>query len=462
MQSQNGISGFDSHMHIDFNKTQQDMIDIRHPSRYDKSPLRHTNTTVQDHNLQTSMLKQEHDTDKESDNTPSTTNPNLQCPPDSPDSDSKKGKTSISTRRQEKPPYSYIALIVMAIQASPTKRSTLSEIYQFLQQRFPFFRGTYQGWKNSVRHNLSLNECFIKLPKGLGRPGKGHYWTIDPAAEFMFEEGSFRRRPRGFRRKCQALKPGFGMMNNMNPYGTSMMAQHYADMLPQVPSAMGMAMGSMAHGGTAPNFDGAMMMSSHYGGTTGPTGMSAQQQALSNASMFTSGYSAGGIGSMMAPMPDYGTTAPQHGTEPMSSVTSSMYAPTTNVAAVGTGCSTLPNGIVWATPQRYTSSLKQQSLSPSGSTGSQSMSPNMSDGSPSHPSPYGPPCGANGAHLHNTVNTGEPVDLALGGSRYGQMDVSRSLASITSMYATPKNFSTYGCAAPMTLNTAGFYDKSSM
>ncbi|XP_029663528.1 forkhead box protein E1-like [Formica exsecta] len=113
------------------------------------------------------------------------------------------------TRRQEKPPYSYIALIVMAIQSSPGKRLTLSEIYSFLQQRFPFFRGTYQGWKNSVRHNLSLNECFIKLPKGLGRPGKGHYWTIDPSTEYMFEEGSFRRRPRGFRRKCQALKPQY-------------------------------------------------------------------------------------------------------------------------------------------------------------------------------------------------------------------------------------------------------------
>ncbi len=43
-----------------------------------------------------------------------------------------------------------------------------------------------------MRHNLSLNECFIKLPKALGRPGKGHYWTIDPAQEYMFEEGSFR------------------------------------------------------------------------------------------------------------------------------------------------------------------------------------------------------------------------------------------------------------------------------
>uniref|UniRef100_A0A3Q4HH97 Forkhead box F2a n=2 Tax=Neolamprologus brichardi TaxID=32507 RepID=A0A3Q4HH97_NEOBR len=136
----------------------------------------------------------------------------------------KKGNSGL--RRPEKPPYSYIALIVMAIQSSPTKRLTLSEIYQFLQARFPFFRGSYQGWKNSVRHNLSLNECFIKLPKGLGRPGKGHYWTIDPGSEFMFEEGSFRRRPRGFRRKCQALKPMYRMMNGIG-FGASMLSQNF-------------------------------------------------------------------------------------------------------------------------------------------------------------------------------------------------------------------------------------------
>ncbi|XP_028328086.1 forkhead box protein F2-like [Gouania willdenowi] len=133
---------------------------------------------------------------------------------------------SSGMRRPEKPPYSYIALIVMAIQSSPTKRLTLSEIYQFLQTRFPFFRGSYQGWKNSVRHNLSLNECFIKLPKGLGRPGKGHYWTIDPGSEIMFEEGSYRRRPRGFRRKCQILKPSkYRMMNGIG-FG-SMLPQNF-------------------------------------------------------------------------------------------------------------------------------------------------------------------------------------------------------------------------------------------
>ncbi|XP_048867427.1 forkhead box protein F2-like [Brienomyrus brachyistius] len=135
-------------------------------------------------------------------------------------------KVTSGLRRPDKPPYSYIALIVMAIQSSPTRRLTLNEIYRFLQARFPFFRGSYQGWKNSVRHNLSLNECFIKLPKGLGRAGKGHYWTIDPASEFMFEEGSFRRRPRGFRGKCQALKPIYRMMNGIG-IGSSILPQSF-------------------------------------------------------------------------------------------------------------------------------------------------------------------------------------------------------------------------------------------
>uniref|UniRef100_UPI00398EC323 forkhead box protein F1-like n=1 Tax=Pristiophorus japonicus TaxID=55135 RepID=UPI00398EC323 len=130
-------------------------------------------------------------------------------------STTKTKKTNAGIWRPEKPPYSYIALIVMAIQSSPTKWLALSKIYQFLQRRFPFVRGSYQGWKNSVHHNLSLNECFIKLPKGLIRPDKGHYCTIDPASKFMFEEGSFRHRRRGFCRKCQALKPMYSMMNGL-------------------------------------------------------------------------------------------------------------------------------------------------------------------------------------------------------------------------------------------------------
>ena len=52
-------------------------------------------------------------------------------------------KNGSNARRSEKPPYSYIALIVMAIQQSQTKRMTLSEIYHYLQQKFSFFRGKF-------------------------------------------------------------------------------------------------------------------------------------------------------------------------------------------------------------------------------------------------------------------------------------------------------------------------------
>ena len=102
---------------------------------------------------------------------------------------------------QGKPPFSYIALIAMAIRDSPRNMATLAEINSYLSERFEFFRGPYTGWRNSIRHNLSLNECFIKVLRDPKRPwAKDNYWILNPNSEYTFADGVFSRR----RKKIQS------------------------------------------------------------------------------------------------------------------------------------------------------------------------------------------------------------------------------------------------------------------
>ncbi|KAI1284925.1 Forkhead box protein N2 [Halotydeus destructor] len=85
---------------------------------------------------------------------------------------------------QAKPPYSFSSLIFMAIESSPSKALPVKEIYSWIVDKFPHYRTAPSGWKNTVRHNLSLNKCFQKVDKAKDElsalAGKGSLWCIDP------------------------------------------------------------------------------------------------------------------------------------------------------------------------------------------------------------------------------------------------------------------------------------------
>ncbi|XP_068775624.1 forkhead box protein L2-like [Struthio camelus] len=131
----------------------------------------------------------------------------------------------------DKPAQSYIALISTAILSSPEKKLLLSDIYQWIMDNYPYFKNKEKSWRNSVRHNLSLNECFVKA--GRSDNGKGHFWAIHPANLEDFAKGDYHRRRA--RRRIRRMAVNLGYYPPYALYGLSCCAGRCCPCCPPAP-----------------------------------------------------------------------------------------------------------------------------------------------------------------------------------------------------------------------------------
>ncbi len=89
----------------------------------------------------------------------------------------------------KKPKATYMELIVQALLTNPAHKMELCDVYNHMMKNHAYYRTCTVTWKNTVRHNLSTMECFVKAGKG----SNGYYWGIHPACVKMLQSGDYRR-----------------------------------------------------------------------------------------------------------------------------------------------------------------------------------------------------------------------------------------------------------------------------
>lgn len=126
--------------------------------------------------------------------TPATRQPTSTQPPSN--------KPSVDLR---KPDISYIEMVAKAIMDSSDNSMLLGDIYQWIEDHYPYYKHTNNSWRSSIRHNLSVNECFVKAKRV--KNGRGFYWSIHSSCVDAFQNGDFDRRKA--RRQVQQCNRAF-------------------------------------------------------------------------------------------------------------------------------------------------------------------------------------------------------------------------------------------------------------
>ncbi|XP_048011317.1 forkhead box protein M1 isoform X4 [Megalobrama amblycephala] len=127
-----------------------------------------------------------------------------------------KGPEKEKDPQSERPPYSYMAMIQFAINSKNNRHMTLKEIYNWIEDHFPYFRNVAKpGWKNSIRHNLSLHDMFVRETSP---DGKISYWTIRPEANRCLTlDQVYKQQKRGPPEVKKAIPAAGGTERKMKP-----------------------------------------------------------------------------------------------------------------------------------------------------------------------------------------------------------------------------------------------------
>ncbi|KAI9283691.1 fork head domain-containing protein [Umbelopsis sp. AD052] len=144
-------------------------------------------------------------------------------------------------RSRRRPPFSYSSLIAQAILTTANKRMTLRDIYRWIMEKYPaLYNADDTGWQNTIRHNLSLNKCFKKVPKSEITPeenrGKGGFWTLDPEYMNQYTDGAFARgsiaNRRSMKNPSQPSKSGPGSDSEVSHIDALQYDTHHIDVDP--------------------------------------------------------------------------------------------------------------------------------------------------------------------------------------------------------------------------------------
>ncbi|CAO1434856.1 unnamed protein product [Diamesa hyperborea] len=184
------------------------------------------------------------------------TDPNNQCLnqklsgiPPTPTSSSASKKNS--SRRNAWGNLSYADLITKAITSAADNRLTLSQIYEWMVQNVPYFKdkgdsNSSAGWKNSIRHNLSLHNRFMRVQNE--GTGKSSWWMLNPDAKpgksvrrraASMETSKFEKRRGRVKKRVEQLRNGgitniSGVLNDLNSSPGSSISEGL-DLFPESP-----------------------------------------------------------------------------------------------------------------------------------------------------------------------------------------------------------------------------------